>query len=795
MPIKPQRTFALTQVLFLVFIVTVPAFLQMCGIDTGSESQLRMVNGSLPGLEHPASWSAVALIEKSSGEQFCSGTLIAPELVVTAAHCVFDKRPEDMQILFGPSVQDPSSIKRDAVAKETFKKFQKFESNFDIAWVKFSGEIPAGYRPIEVWHSSQQLQAKAPLSIAGYGRTASDCADGDASCQGGVRMFVDTEIREFVNHARLFNLVVIGPRPQHGPCFGDSGGPAYMQVDGKWYVIGDFMGWDRLLVPEKLETICDTGEAIYNFVGDFVGWIESTSGVSLAYDAQKNPRQEPVQLVPLADTPQDFQGWCENNDHEDPAWFTVQRLLRAASDFRIKTEDPSKAREIFENCAVADVWIRKMLNTQKSLEIAGFDPANFVDSARLEDIRPLLSFADTDVEELVLTDHSIADLSPLARFNKLKKLEIIDNTPPQTVGLRPAVPLQIGALTQIEELKIHNSMAPISFTGLKNLKSLRGLELSYLSLEDGLPGLSQLALSNLRLDSIDTKEPIHLPGLTALKTLFLSKITVGAFPEAMPELQTLELLETTQLNALPKEAPRLRKLFLYASDLKGELTLGNWTALEELSVMSNQGVNAVSAIQGLPKLRSIEMVENKISKLGSIENLPRLKTLSLMRNELKAIPDLKALPLLEKIDLDGNQIQAASPLQQLPKLEYLNMSRNQLSDLSGIEGLKALKRLSVQNKKGAGLQSLSGLAQLPALEELNVAKNSIPSVDGLVAFPSLKVLVVSDNVVRDLSPLKALSHLEYIEAVNNPLDKKECPLAKANACRFEWLVFRNEASR
>ena len=176
---------------------------------------------------------------------------------------------------------------------------------------------------------------------------------------------MDTQIKEFVNSGRLFNLIVIGPRPQHGPCFGDSGGQAYMQVGGKWYLVGDFMGWDRILVPEEIDQICDTGEAIYNFVGDFVSWIEDSSGVKLSYNQSVNPRQMSPTTVKLEATPKNFQEWCAYNNHEDPAWFTVQRFIRSASDFRIKTEDPSKARELFEDCRVAELWIRKMIDTEK----------------------------------------------------------------------------------------------------------------------------------------------------------------------------------------------------------------------------------------------------------------------------------------------------------------------------------------------------------------------------------------------------------------------------------------------
>ena len=238
-----------------LIILLTPLFLQKCGQARGpAESSADIVQGYSPTLDHPAASSAVALIDKGSLEHFCSGTLIAADLIVTAAHCVFDKRPEEFAVMFGRQTQYPLSIYRDVVAKETYKKFQKFESNFDIAWVRFKGPLPAGFKPIEIWHDSSVLAAHLPLSLAGYGRTATSCPEGDLACQGGWLLAVDTVVREYINKARLFNLIVIGPRPGHGPCFGDSGGPAYMFRGGRWYLVGNFVGWDRILVAEQLET-------------------------------------------------------------------------------------------------------------------------------------------------------------------------------------------------------------------------------------------------------------------------------------------------------------------------------------------------------------------------------------------------------------------------------------------------------------------------------------------------------------------------------------------------------------
>ena len=83
--------------------------------------------------------------------------------------------------------------------------------------------------------------------------------------------------------------MVVDSETKAGPCFGDSGGPIYVQKDNRWYIAGDFMGWDKVLVSEDAATICEKGQGIYNFAGDFASWIEQTSTIELDYDEQINP--------------------------------------------------------------------------------------------------------------------------------------------------------------------------------------------------------------------------------------------------------------------------------------------------------------------------------------------------------------------------------------------------------------------------------------------------------------------------------------------------------------------------
>ena len=62
----------------------------------------------------------------------------------------------------------------------------KYGTNFDMAWLKLDETIPSPYQPMEMLHDLSQLLADEAVTIAGYGRTASNCSFDNQECQGGM---------------------------------------------------------------------------------------------------------------------------------------------------------------------------------------------------------------------------------------------------------------------------------------------------------------------------------------------------------------------------------------------------------------------------------------------------------------------------------------------------------------------------------------------------------------------------------------------------------------------------------
>jgi V8-like Glu-specific endopeptidase len=141
-----------------------------------------------------------SLVVKTPGH-LCTGVLVAPDVVVTAAHCLLQLRlaPDEIRLIFA------DALPRGRGANSGFHcRGEKFAVNplwgtlqlpaaqpaFDMAAIKFSCKIPPGFQPIDIdfakieqliaQHSSGGAATDIALSVVGYGNmTAPDTRPGD----------------------------------------------------------------------------------------------------------------------------------------------------------------------------------------------------------------------------------------------------------------------------------------------------------------------------------------------------------------------------------------------------------------------------------------------------------------------------------------------------------------------------------------------------------------------------------------------------------------------------------------
>jgi hypothetical protein len=170
-----------------------------------------------------------------SGGNFCSGALIAPRLVLSAAHCV---RPgATYKIVRYDAQRQPELV--DTVRTAAHPRFNmqgiaSHRASADVALLLLAAPLP-GHVPAPLGVPREPFAAGNRFTVAGIGVAAR----GDGRTGGTVR--VASLIA--AGHPGRLQIRLVDPAtnntaPGLGACTGDSGGPAFEDQDGRATIVG-----------------------------------------------------------------------------------------------------------------------------------------------------------------------------------------------------------------------------------------------------------------------------------------------------------------------------------------------------------------------------------------------------------------------------------------------------------------------------------------------------------------------------------------------------------------------------
>jgi len=260
---------------FAGLLVFGSSILTSCGpkspTDATDDSNLNIVGGYVvsAGDITAARTATVALTNQdlfAKGKSFCTSTLIRPDVLLTAAHCVTDQDgkvsgdgDQPMLAVFELEVGKDVSLARRVRAIAVHKFYDShivgakdpsvYASN-DVALLALEGTAPSPYKPVDVVAETSLFKQRQEVLLAGYGVTATRTVN----TTGKLRA-VKATIHDDHNSGNV--LLLRGPQlnaraidydesgktkivqANGGACAGDSGGPAFAKAsDGSYKLVG-----------------------------------------------------------------------------------------------------------------------------------------------------------------------------------------------------------------------------------------------------------------------------------------------------------------------------------------------------------------------------------------------------------------------------------------------------------------------------------------------------------------------------------------------------------------------------
>lgn len=188
-----------------------------------------IINGDFVTVADLYAKHTVALGPAKSDESICTGVIIAPHYILSAGHCAAGIKKGNIYFGLVATAKDVITYKIKNVklhpryCSSCMMNDGMLTDANDLSIIEFEKELPEGYAPVEL-STLDQVKAASEVFLAGYGADENKKYDILKVTHVDVKQMSDTEFKT--------------DEKRSGSCDGDSGGPAFIQLEDKLILAG-----------------------------------------------------------------------------------------------------------------------------------------------------------------------------------------------------------------------------------------------------------------------------------------------------------------------------------------------------------------------------------------------------------------------------------------------------------------------------------------------------------------------------------------------------------------------------